>query len=634
MAKKDKKPRKTATPPLKSPHTQPAPSAHPSTSSKKPIPPPQKQASTEKPIPPPQKQASTEKPIPPPQKQATAEKPTPPPQKQASAKNPIPSNQRPSAVPESAHASGFWSGYGDRRLFSWRIGAVLLTAISQPLLSAPFNWWPWHWVAWLPFLWAVHQQGGKGRWFLGYLGGTASNFMIFYWVIQAQVEFGKIKYPVAVGLNWLLCSSLSFIWIFLAWGVPWLSQRYPRVWIYLVPAFLASMEYLLPQLFPYMQGVSHYQVVTIYQISSLIGIYGLTFLVLWCNCLIYDKFKRWQQERPIFAYDITLFVMILLSVLAYGRFRQFTYDQKVKTARRLKVAMLQSSLLPGDHYDRRKVEQLYKDMSTQAALRGADWIVWSEGEYKQLVSDVLIDANGDILQTKLSAGLSDLRTLSHKLNRPILVGTYGRLHQGKESNWTNAAIHVLPNGDVGQRYDKILLVPFGEYIPFERWIGPIMKRITHWRSRYAFGRKQVVQPLQGIPYSFLICYEAIYPTFVRESVRKGSRLLVNITYDAWFGRTTAPYQHMMLAASRSAELGVPLVRLATTGVSTTVDALGRMNKLSPLYQRQVVLQEIPLVYMPSLYLWIGDIFVWCCIAAVLFALLWGFRRPATEQPTA
>jgi apolipoprotein N-acyltransferase len=517
----------------------------------------------------------------------------------------------PQPTPEKP--AGWWRGYGDRGLWSWRIAAVLLTAASQPVLSAPFNWWPLHWFAWLPFLWAIHAQGGRGRIFLGYLGGTASNFMIFYWVIGLQQEFGKIPLPVAFLLNWLLCSALSSIWIFLAWGTPWLSRRFPKLWIYLVPAFLASMEYILPQLFPYMQGVSHYQVMPVFQLASLFGTYSVTSVILWCNTLLYDGLKRWKDEKEQRYREIAFFLAVMASVLSYGVYREHLYDQKEKTARRLKIAMIQSNFLPKDHWGKgfNHVLSIYRDLSLQAVKAGADWIVWSEGEYKASVTG--------------SFGLEMLGKLSKELGRPLLVGGHGSRLVNKQWEFTNSAIHMQPNGQSGTRYDKVILVPFGEYVPFEAQIGPIMAKITKWRSRFTAGKEQIVHTLQGVPYSFLICYEAIYPTYVRNSVRKGAHLLVNITYDAWFGKTTAPYQHLMLAATRSAELGVPLVRLATTGASTTVDAMGRMRSLSPLFERKVIVHELPLVFMPSLYLWIGDLFVWLCMLFCFAAFLYGRR---------
>jgi apolipoprotein N-acyltransferase len=160
-------------------------------------------------------------------------------------------------------------------------------------------------------------------------------------------------------------------------------------------------------------------------------------------------------------------------------------------------------------------------------------------------------------------------------------------------------------------------------MPFARQLDFIYRHISH-RPSMSPGKDPVVQNLQDIPYGFLICYEAIFPSLVRETVQAGARLLVNITYDAWFGQTAAPYQHLWLASARSAENGIPLIRLGTTGISTIVDSLGRTGYLSHLFERRVLLYTVKLVWLPSLYSRIGDVFAWLCLLFALgsIAFLW------------
>jgi apolipoprotein N-acyltransferase len=280
-------------------------------------------------------------------------------------------------------------------------------------------------------------------------------------------------------------------------------------------------------------------------------------------------------------------------------------------ARKLKVGLIQSNFEPFDHekIGSNVMLKRYVDLSHIAAKKGAEWIVWSEGEFKWALS------------TSIAANL--LKDVAKSVGRPILLGGHDAKYQDKRWLYYNSAIHVHPEQGLGQRYDKLILVPFGEYMPYEKQLNFIYRKIS-WYSRYSPGDKTQIQELDGIPYGFLICYEAIYPRRVRRSVNDGAKLLVNITYDAWFGRSTAPYQHLMLAATRSAEFGVPLVRLATTGSSTVVNALGKTDKLSPIFEEQVLIYELPLVQLPSLYAKIGDIFAWLCLIFSLLAIgfLW------------
>ncbi|MEM1008824.1 MAG: hypothetical protein AAGJ35_07430, partial [Myxococcota bacterium] len=142
------------------------------------------------------------------------------------------------------NAYSLWNGYGAPRLWWLRLFAVSCTGLSQFLLSAPFSWWPLHWVAWVPFFWAILSQEGRGRLFLGFWGGTLSNLCIFYWVLGALQDFGHVHWSLAIPLLGLMCAALSLLWIGLALGTFRLHERYPKHWHWLVPALLVSLEFL------------------------------------------------------------------------------------------------------------------------------------------------------------------------------------------------------------------------------------------------------------------------------------------------------------------------------------------------------------------------------------------------------
>ncbi len=514
--------------------------------------------------------------------------------------------------------SGFWEGYGSWRLFGFRWLAVLLTSVSQPLLSAPYNWWPWHWFAWVPFFWAIQAQGGRGRWLLGLGGGTVANFMIFYWVVNLMPNFSNISFWLAFLLTTLLCCYLSLLWVFLALAIPRLIRTFPRAWVLLAPCLLVALEFVMPQLFPYMQGVSHYQVIPLVQIASITGIYGVSFLVFWSNCILF-QWWLWHREgkgAPV-SQMVALAITVAL-VLTYGFWRISLYQSKLATAKHRKVGLIQSNYTPADHNKSgpSDVFLTYLELSRQAAKKGADWIVWSEGEFKFALST--------------SAARTRLAYAASQVKRPILLGGYDYImRKNGPALLFNSAIHIHPKYGLGQRYDKQILVPFGEYMPGQTYLDFIYKKI-HWYSRFTKGDTLAIQKLDNIPYGFLICYEAIYPSRVRRSVQAGAKVLVNITYDAWFGKTTAPYQHLMLAAIRSAEYGVPLIRLATTGSSTVVNALGKTDTLSPLFQRKILIYDLPIVQLPSLYANIGDVFAWLCLLVSCAGL---FLMSRTKEPT-
>ncbi len=498
---------------------------------------------------------------------------------------------------------------GGKYLLLFRLIAVFLTALSQPLLAAPFSYWPVHWIAWLPFLWAIDAGGGKYRIPLALFGGTAANLMIFYWIVNLMPNFSNIPTYLSVILTTLLCVYLSSVWVGLALIIPPLKRVFPRGWVFLAPAVMVSLEFYLPQLFPYTQGVSHYQVIPIIQLSSITGVYGVTYLLFLSNTVLYRALTEKLRGNRWPVVQLGIFAIALSLTLLYGFSRISLYRERAAESKNLRIALIQANFSPRDHSKLgfKKVMEIYRQMSREAVQKGADWIVWSEGEFKAPLN--------------LPSSIEYLKDFAKEIGKPILLGGMAYLARPNErAKFFNSAIFVEPSGRVGRRYDKMILVPFGEYMPFEKYLSFIYKRIS-WYSRYSPGKDPLVQELDGIPFSFLICYEAIYPERVRLSILKGAKLLVNITYDAWFGRTTAPYQHLMLAAIRSAEFGVPLVRLATTGSSTAVNALGKTDQLSPLFERRVLIYEVNLATLPSLYAIIGDLFSHLCAIFSVLALL-------------
>jgi apolipoprotein N-acyltransferase len=504
---------------------------------------------------------------------------------------------------------GVWKGYGDWKIFLLRVLAVAWTVAQYPLLNITINWWPLHWVAWVPFFWAIHAQEGQGNLWLSYAGGTMGHIFLFSWIASFIPNFSNVPKPAAMLLLFGYCSYLSLFWILLAVFVPRFRKRFPRAWIWLVPALVTAAEFLLPQIFPYTQGLTQYRVVPLFQLSSVTGVYGVTFLLMLGNCLVFHALSLIRSGRPFPRKPAAGFLVIMLLVLSYGWWRQVQYRRTETTAPSLKAGMIQSNITPREHrrmgYE--KIHELYLEMSREAVTRGADWIIWSEGEFKPPLNSGLAR---DVL-------LEDSRSL----NRPILLGGFYLRYENGRRVVSNSAIHVDPVNGLGERYDKRFLVPFGEYQPFSQQLGFIYRHISH-RPNLSPGKDPVVQRLRGIPYGFLICYEAIFPSLVRETVRAGARLLVNITYDAWFGKTAAPFQHLWLASARCAENGVPMIRLGTTGISTIVNSLGQMDSLSPLFERKVLVEAVKLVWLPGLYTRIGNVFAWACVFCSLLGLAW------------
>jgi apolipoprotein N-acyltransferase len=182
------------------------------------------------------------------------------------------------------------------------------------------------------------------------------------------------------------------------------------------------------------------------------------------------------------------------------------------------------------------------------------------------------------------------------------------------------------------RYDKIHLVPFGEYMPLT-WLLPLGPGIAARQEDYSAGELMTVMHLNGFPpFSVLICYEAIFPGLAREAVNNGAKLLINITNDGWFGRSAAPYQHVELARMRSVENRVWMLRAANTGVSAAFDPAGRAVAHIPLEKEGYAIVSVPSSPVAgSFYSRFGDLFAWACVGTSVLMIVASLKACRYER---
>ena len=210
-----------------------------------------------------------------------------------------------------------------------------------------------------------------------------------------------------------------------------------------------------------------------------------------------------------------------------------------------------------------------------------------------------------------------VRRIAREAKVPILLGS-DQIERGSPTRYYNSAFLIEADGSTAGVYRKMHLVPFGEFVPLQQFLffaGPLVERV----GGFSAGEDAVLLPVGGHRISTAICYEIVYPSLVRQFVQQGSELLTTITNDAWFGATSAPYQHFAQASMRAIETGRYLVRSANTGISGIVDPSGRVLAASRIFEPAVVVQEVRLLTTTTLYTRIGDSFAY--LSAVLTLLL-------------
>ena len=357
-------------------------------------------------------------------------------------------------------------------------------------------------------------------------------------------------------------------------------------------------------------GYSQAGVLPVVQTASLAGVYGLSAEV----ALAPVAFVLAVRARGLLRIVAPLSIALAIGALAlWGQWR-VSDGALVRQGAPVKVALVQGNIPQTQKWDQGRASQIlgtYLDLTRRAASQGATLVVWPESATPFIFE---YDA----------AGNAAIRGAARVLGVSLLFGS-DEYEPGKPARFFNSAFLLAPDGSTAAVYRKMHLVPFGEFVPLKRllfFVGPLVEAV----SDFSPGAVAVVMPVGPHRLSTAICYEIVYPDLIADFVDRGSQLLTTITNDAWYGDSSAPYQHFWQAVVRSVEQGRYLVRAANTGISGIVDPYGRVQAMSPIFERTVVIGEARYLEGRTVYGRTGDAFAWACALVTLLAWTATWRR--------
>jgi apolipoprotein N-acyltransferase len=349
------------------------------------------------------------------------------------------------------------------------------------------------------------------------------------------------------------------------------------------------------------------------QLASVLGVYGLSALVALVSAaaayvLVGSSGRGWAALGGA--------VVLVAASAAWGQWR-LTRSDLLQGGRPVRVAVLQGNIAQEDKWNpalRDVITDRYITMTRQALARGATFILWPESSTPFYFEHDLVRG-------------AAIRRLAREGGATLLIGSDQvepmKAVEGRTApadRYYNAAFLVRPDGQVGAVYRKMHLVPFGEYVPAKRllfFVGPIVEAV----SDFSAGTDAVLLPVGDHLASTAICYEVIYGSLIRRFVRAGSELLTTITNDAWYGESSAAYQHWDQAAMRAIEGGRFLARAANTGISGFVDPYGRVLEKSALFEEALLVQDLRFITATTIYGRIGDLVAWLSLLLTAAALL-------------
>jgi apolipoprotein N-acyltransferase len=513
-----------------------------------------------------------------------------------------------------------------------------LCVMSGLLMTAAFpniGLFPAPWVALVPLLIGITRQSPFNGFRLGILAGLVHYVTLMYWLAYTMHTYGHLPWALSVPIMLLLAFYLSlFIGVFCAILSGTGGQS--RINILLIPFLWVLLEYLRSFLlsgFPWaLLGYSQSENLYLIQISDITGVYGVSFLIVAINGAFFALYCRFSNQNHR-RYGVSLpFVGVCLiaaaaltgGVLFYGQNRIDRISEWMDASPRMNVVAVQGNIDQAAKWDRRfqiATTQKYVDLSLSAASENTDLVVWPE-----TATPFYFSYDRDPETRSLNRMVIDGITVS---DCNFLIGSPSFSYNDGHIEYFNSAYLVHPDGRIADKYDKVHLVPFGEYVPFKKWI-PFIGKIVEHVGDFEGGKKGKTLSRGTDRLGVLICFEIIFPELSRAVTKNGASLLLNLTNDAWYGRTGAPHQHFAMAVFRAVENRRSLVRSANTGISGFIDPMGAPHGKTGLYEDATASFSVPLVLKKSFYTVYGDLFAWGCgvIAVVLMIRrLFALKRP-------
>jgi apolipoprotein N-acyltransferase len=486
------------------------------------------------------------------------------------------------------------------------------------------NWWGMAWLGLVPLLLVLTSQSPVSGFLTAMICGMGFFAGIYYWILEvAAIQWFHLA--LIAGFLGIYFGLFGFLFTFIRIriGVTWALLVSPFVWVGI--EFVRSHMGFLAHPWPLL-GHSQIFCLPVVQVAALTGVYGVSFLIVLINAslaaaiLALCPLPISARQRPT---KRILFAMIVVSCLLVGLTSVYGLNalRQPLAGSNIKIAVVQANIAQAIKWDPRHASQIvrtYFDLTRKIAKDQPALIVWPEAATPRAIT----------IDHRL---YSQIEHLVQTIDTPILLGSSHhqkfRLKKTGKVKYSNSAF-LIETATQGkhQRYDKIRLLPFGEYLPKEDVIPWEVLRIPKIGS-YLPGKEFTVFQSGNFKFGVTICWETAFPYIPREFVKKGAQFLVNITNEAWFGKTTAPYQFVAMNAFRAVENRVPVVRCTNTGISCFIDPFGRVTDRitdadgHDIFISGILARTITTSDTMTLYTRFGDWFAWLCLMVSITALL-------------
>jgi apolipoprotein N-acyltransferase len=487
--------------------------------------------------------------------------------------------------------------------------------------------WPLLAIALVPLLFALRAGSLRMAAMSGLAAGLVHFLLLLYWIVIVLGKYGGLAWFISVPALLLLALYMSTYVVLFAVLARMVLDAFPAAAaIWLLPALWVGLDWLRGVLFtgfPWMDlGYALYQSPVLIQIADLVGHHGVTFVIVFCNTLVFLLFAgRRALSANLLLISFALFLLGAAGLYSIMRQAEVSKVVAAPATERITVGIVQGNI----------------DQSVK----------WSPSEQKSTV-DAYLSLTASLMNTKTSAPPSLVvwpeTALPFYPPANDHMGPLGKLVAGRDMalltgapwyevvdprnrkvKYYNSALLLQPDGTFADKYFKSHLVPFGEYVPLKKllpFLAPLVEAVGD------FSAGTIERPLvwKRAKTGILICFESVFPELSRQWVQAGANILVNLTNDAWYGKSSAPYHSLAMSVLRAVEARRSLIRSANTGISAFVSPVGAVEVRSGLFEPWAAAREVALVEEMTIWVRFGYLFAPLCLIMGLGGAVAAWRR--------
>ncbi len=496
-----------------------------------------------------------------------------------------------------------------------------------------------------PLLYALLRgRGGEGELFdsegrslrpftvwQGFLIGWASGIVWYlgtcYWIYPVMNFYGQLPGIAATLITIAFCIYMGLHHGAFAALVVMMVRRSTagnRRPLLLAPVFWTAIELFRDRVIgdPWNPlGGAQIDNIPFARMAQVGGVYLLSFAVMLVNCaFVAALLLRGQRRKNLMVCAVAATIALQVGVFAkpapFVATRQAVLMQE-------NVPLLDQRDWTPQYFDQTISELVKQSVEAVPKDSNPGLIIWPESPAPFFIPDPRVQ--------------HWLVAMAQDKNSYLVAGTVGETPEmNGNQQLLNAALVMDPHGNVIGQYDKIHLVPFGEYVPFQHLLF-FANKLTREVGDFARGNQRKVFDLGGVHAGVFICYESIFPNEVREFTANGAQVLINISDDLWYGETGAPAQHLQMARMRAVENHRWILLATNNGTTASIDPMGRVVKKAPRNVRTAMVVPFSTQTEMTFYSRYGDVFAWACVVISLLAVFvrWRYRAATMiEAPTA